>query len=424
MKKYILILAAISMLVVKGYCEDSIGGIQRNNEAVTENSFFKNGRQAFAFGIDFKAVAANSYFNIADLFKETLEVDLPAMSQALPNAGLSVSGAGAANVYLDIYIKSKAEFGFFVKADSYSFANIPKNLIDVVANGNLETDNFSGKITEIGQAFADIGIFYGMKFNSFKFRVSASYFVPVIYMESDMGGYEFANPIDGSVVARGKLKLNIYSHLPIFGNNAPLDIGDILSRGGVDFSFHGSYTFNELANLNFSVINVPIFPARSNKGFSKIYEGDFKAESLIEYFNGLVIPDQKGDFEPQGSYTETDLAYDLPTKNIFRPLKLTFSSDIRPFLNDYLIITPSLGCHFYKPFYVDAGLKIETRFLEVLGAYIGMSREDRVWKNKLGLFLETRIFRLEASVASASTSFTGSFKGTGAEVALKLVFGY
>lgn len=116
MKKYIFMLAAISMLVVNGYCEDSIGGIQRNNEAVTENSFFKNGRQAFAFGIDFKAVAANSYFNIADLFKETLEVDLPAMSQALPNAGLSVSGAGAANVYLDIYIKSKAEFGFFCKS--------------------------------------------------------------------------------------------------------------------------------------------------------------------------------------------------------------------------------------------------------------------------------------------------------------------
>ncbi len=472
MKKYIFILTIISLIFVNAYSEDGINEqtedmlnevrnrngidyfeasaddenpeqddtentepeifVTTENEAEAEEtekppkkSFLENGRQAFAFGIDIKVGVSNSYFKITDLFKNTLEIDLSDMSKTLPKAGLSFYGGAAANIYLDIYIKSKAEFGFFIKAGGYDFSNIPKNLIDFAAKGNLSSNSFNGKITGISQGFADTGIFYGMKFDSFKFRVSTSYFIPILYMESDMGDYEFINdPITGSIVARGKLKLNMYSHLPIFGNNTAFDIGDILSRGGADFNFYGTYTFNELANLNFNIINIPIFPARLNKGLSIIYKGDFKMESLIKYMNNFLTPDQASQIKPPGgSFTETS-AYDLPTKKIFRPLKLAVSSDIRPFLNNYLIITPSIGCHCYKPFYVDAGLKLESRFLKVLGAYIGMSREDRVWKNTAGLFLETRIFRLETAVSAASPSFTGSFKGTGAEATVKLVFGY
>ena len=473
MKKYIFIFSIISLIFVNAYSEDSINEQTENmlneirnrngvdyfspatedeeisqdetektepeiseaaglneEEAKTESSpkepFLKNGRKVFAFGIDIKVGASNSYFKITDLFKNTLEIDLSDMSKSLPKAGLSFCGDAAANIYLDIYIKSKTEFGFFIKAVGYGFSNIPKNLIDFAANGNLSSNSFNGKITGTSQGFADAGIFYGMRFNSFKFRVSTSYFIPIVYMESDMGDYEFINdPMTGSIVARGKLKLNMYSHLPIFGNpNSKFDIGDILSRGGADFNFYGTYTFNELANLNFNIINIPIFPARLNKGLSKIYEGDFRMESLIQYMNNFLTPDQASQIKPpSGSFTETS-AYDLPTKKIFRPLKLAVSSDIRPFLNNYLIITPSLGCHCYKPFYVDAGVKLESRFLKVLGAYIGMSYEDRVWKNTAGLFLETRVFRLETAVSAASLSFTGSFKGTGAEATLKLVFGY
>ena len=473
MKKYIFILTIISLIFVNAYSEDGINEqtedmlnevrsrngidyfeasaddenaeqddtentepeifVTTENEAEAEEtekppkkSFLENGRQAFAFGIDIKAGASNSYFKITDLFKKTLEIDLADMSKTLPKAGLSFYGGAAANIYLDIYIKSKAEFGFFIKAGGYAFSNIPKNLIDFAAKGNLSSNSFNGKITGTSQSFADTGIFYGMKFDSFKFRVSTSYFIPILYMESDMGDYEFINdPITGSIVARGKLKLNMYSHLPIFGNNTAFDIGDILSRGGADFNFYGTYTFNELANLNFNIINIPIFPARLNKGLSIIYEGDFRMESLIQYMNNFLTPDQASQIKPPGgSFTETTLTNNLPTKKIFRPLKLAVSSDIRPFLNNYLIITPSIGCHCYKPFYVDAGLKLESRFLKVLGAYIGMSREDRVWKNQLGLFLETRVFRLETAVSAASPSFTGSFKGTGAEATVKLVFGY
>ena len=337
MKKYIFILTIISLIFVNAHSEDGINEqtedmlnevrnrngidyfeasaddenaeqddtentepeifVTTENEAEAEETekppkkpFLENGRQAFAFGIDIKVGVSNSYFKITDLFKNTLEIDLSDMSKTLPKTGLSFCGGAAANIYLDIYIKSKAEFGFFIKAGGYAFSNIPKNLIDFAAKGNLSSNSFNGKITETSQGFADTGIFYGMKFNSFKFRVSTSYFIPILYMESDMGDYEFINdPVTGSIVARGKLKLNMYSHLPIFGNpNSKFDIGDILSRGGADFNFYGTYTFNELANLNFNIINIPIFPARLNKGLSIIYEGDFRMESLIQYMNNFL----------------------------------------------------------------------------------------------------------------------------------------
>lgn len=472
MKRYIFIFTIISLIFVNVYSEDGINeqteymlneirnrngidyfspvaedeeasqdetepkiseaaAINKNEEAKTEKPpkepFLKNGRKAFAFGIEVSASASNSYLKLIDLFKESLEIDFNKMSQSLPKTGLSTSAMGMAKIYLDIYIKSKAEFGFFSSADAYGFVNIPKNIIDFAAKGNPSGKGFSGKITSSTFAFAETGLFYGMKFGGFKFRVSSSYFVPAFYAESDMGDYEFLNDDkSGKILARGKLNLRMYSQIPFFGNPSDkFDIKNILSKGGFDLSFYGSYTFNNLANLNFKILNIPIFPPELNKGIAKTYSGKFEIPSIVQYMDKFLFPGKAEEIKPpSGSFTETNLAYDLPTKKIFRPLKLAVSSDIRPFFNDYLIITPSIGCHCYKPFYVDAGVKLESRFLKVLGAYIGMSREDRVWKNTAGLFLETRVFRLETAVSAASPSFTGSFKGTGAEATLKLVFGY
>lgn len=395
-----------------------------------KESFFKDGRKGFAFGIEINAGASNSYFKFTDFFKEALEIDLNNMSQTLPKAGYSVSASSNVNLYLDIYIKSKAEFGFFTRAlNGDGFVNIPKEIIDFAAKGNPGGEGLKGSLMGYGRWFADTGIFYGMQFGGFKFRVSASYFVPLIYTESKMGSYKFVNdPVTGQVLANGDLKLSLYSHIPVFGRpntQGGVDIKDILSTGGADLSFYGSYKFNELANLNFHILNIPIFPSRLNKGFSKTFEGNFQMDSLIQYIDKFIIPNTTGEIKPpNGSFVEKDVVYDLPKKNILRGLKLYVSSDIRPFFSDYLIITPSLGCHCFTPFYIDAGLRVESRFLKVLGTYLSFARENRVWKNQFGFFLESRIFRFETAVSSASPSFVGSFKGTGAEATIKLVFGY
>lgn len=389
--------------------------------------FFENGRQFFSLGIETSASASNSYLKLKDLFVNVLEIDFDKMSQTLPKAGLSAAAMGKAKIYLDIYIKSKAEFGFFTSADAHGFVNIPKNITDLAAKGNPSGEGFSGKITSSTFAFVETGLFYGMKLGAFKFRVSSAYFIPLVYIESEMGDYEFINDsTTGRILAKGRLNLSMYSNIPIFGNNKDkFNIKNILSKGGFDFSFDGTYTFNELANLNFKILNIPIFPPDLNKGISKTYSGKFELASIVQYMDEFIFPGKAEDIKPPTTeFTQTELTYNLPPKKIFRPLKLAVSSDIRPLFNDYLIITPSIGCHCYKPFYVDAGLKLESRFLKVLGAYIGMNREDRVWKNKIGFFLETRVFRLETNVASASPSFTGSFKGTGAEATIKIVFGY
>ncbi|UTC65649.1 hypothetical protein E4O00_06100 [Treponema sp. OMZ 788] len=400
--------------------------IEESPPSPPKEPFLKGGRKAFAFGIEAIAGASNSYFKIMDFFKESLEVDLNKISKGLPNSGFSLSPLAKAKIYFDIYINSKAEFGFFTTADVYGFANIPKSIMKFISEGNPSGQGFNGKITSSTFAFADTGIFYGMNLNNFKFRVSPSYFIPAAYVVSDLGDYEFINdPITGKILAKGSVNLKVYSHLPIFGNpNDKLNLKDIFSRGGVDVSFTGTYTFNQLANLNFGIKNIPIVPSELNKGIEKSYQGKFEIESIIKYLDNLIPGNEQNIIPPTTEFTQTELSYDLPAKKIFRPLKLAVSSDIRPFFNDYLIITPSLGCHCYKPFYVDAGVKVESRFLKVLGAYIGMSYEDRVWKNTAGLFLETRIFRLETAVSAASPSFTGSFKGTGAEATIKMVFGY
>lgn len=394
-----------------------------------KQGFLDKGRTGFAFGIDISAGAANSYFTLKDFLfnpKGTVEVDFNKMSKILPSTtGFSLSALSNFKIYFEIYIKSKAEFGLFTTADVYAFGSIPKNLIDLIAKGNKDNDKLlSGKFTAMGSVFAGTGLFYGMTIKSFKFRASGAYFIPVLYVPYDGLDYEFSNGPDGKITVKAGGGLKIYTPLPIFQRNNNFDIPSLFKQGGFDISFEGSYKFKSLANLNFSLTHIPVYPAVMDKGaiakFSTGYEIASAFEYLNAFINGTPMPGMKED--PVEMKISSDGT--IEKRYVLRPIKLNVGADIYPFLNNYLIISPNIGCHCMKPFYVDAGIKLETRLLKVFGFYYSLAREDIIWKNRGGFFFDARLFRFETSVTSSSPSFVGSFKGAGVEVGLGLVFGY
>ena len=378
-----------------------------------KKSFFKDGRTAFAFGIEASGSVANSYLPLLDLFNlSPSAIDFKNLSRSVSKKGLSLAEAGKIKLYLDIYLKQKYEFGFFLGVDTLGFASISKKFIDAAAEAmdrKIPSRTIEENLFAHAFAFADIGAFYGMSIKSLKFRVNASYYAPIFYLDPHLGAYKIdRNSGTGKLSASGDLHINAYT--PLDTRHGAGMISEVLKRGGFDIDFIGSYAFNPYVTLQFSALHIPIVPAFMNKGYSIAYKFDTENPEAA--------------FKPENGFPIKGPSADLPKKAVLRPLKISTGADIYPFANQYLIITPSIGFHCLSPFYVDTGLKLESRFLKVLGVYYAMAREDRIWKNRIGLFLDTRIFRLETFAASAGTTFVSSFRLKGAEAGIKLVFGY
>ena len=392
-----------------------------------KHGFFDMGRTNFALGLDLDAGVSTSYIKIKDIFfnknpDRAIELDFPRMAKILPPSGFSLSGLVNLKLYLDIYIKSNMEFGSFTTVDVYAFGSMPKSLINLIAKGNIDNKFLSGKFTASSSAFAGTGFFYGMTIKDFKFRASGTYFVPLFYVPYESLEYELINDSEGKFRFKGGGELRVYTPLPLFNNNT--STGSIFKNGGFDLSFDGTYKFPPLANLNFGLKHIPLVPARMNRGASFKASAGYEIESLFSYIDSKMNNKKAPEIKKEPFEMKENKDGTLKKITVLRPIKLSVGADIFPFSNRYLIISPSLGLQFLKPFYVDAGLKLETNFLKVLGVYYSFAFEDRLWKNRLGTFVDLRAFRLETSIAAASPSFVGSFRGAGFELGLGFVFGY
>lgn len=389
--------------------------------------FLERGRTAFALGMEVSAAAANPYFSLFDFFSPVLTVDLRKISKATPAEGFSTAAAAKAKLFLDIYIKQKHVFGFYTGTESLALVTVPKKLTDFAANGNSDGSGLTGSLSAQAYAFADMGLFYGAAVKAFKFRAGASYYVPVFYLDPHIGNYELVtDPVTGRLSVNGAVNLNVYTPFTFKEKgNIEKDIKTAFQKGGVDINFEGLYMFNPYVGLNFSLLHIPLLPAYMDRGYSITYSGNYGIKSITDYLNALLAKKPLSEVDPPGgNVSVTGPSTELKKKAVLRPFKISAGLDIYPFANNYLIISPSVGFHCLTPFYVDGGLKLESRFLKVFGLYYSMNREDRIWKNRVGFFIDVRLFRLETYAASAGTTFVSSFKTAGAEAGIKLVFGY
>ncbi len=404
-------------------------GTENSEESAKKASLpSTNKRKSFAMGMNLHAMLSNSYFNINEFFGDgPLVVDLNAMNDKIPKSGYGISILCGLDLFLDIYLKDKYKFGLFLDADAYSLIKIPKSLINFLAEGNADTPRITDEINSTASIFVEQSAFFGMKIKDLSFRVNTSWFVPLIYLDKYIGKYEYVNSSDGKTKLKGELYTRLYSPLPIFGGqNSKFSSKDISKSLGFDIDFIGAYNLPPYARVNFGLLNIPIVPAHLHKGIGITYKGNFELESLVAYMEASIQKDEKAKKEIMTSNLDGEVkkGYNLKRKAIFRPLKLIASADVYPLQNELLIVTPSLAMHCLKPFYVDLGVRVESHFAKVLGAYIDIKREDRIWKHKLGAFVDARAVRFELAAALSSPNFIKSFSGTGAQIDLTVVFGY
>jgi len=370
-------------------------------------------------GLILSGLAANNVIPVSDLFKGALEFDFNTLSQKTAKSGLHVGGMFNADWYFQFTIHETHTVKLSTTVDSSSWLNLPKNLIDFVAKSNasglsnIAGLSLEGTVNATAYVFVDNGIMYRLKKPSYSFSARAAYFVPLAYMPNPEISYELRDAGLNSVV-----KLNgdarIYGHLPLAtAKNEPVNVSQLLKDGGLDLSLAGSYQPADWVNITGAVDYLPLLVVTMDKGIRQHMHVDLNAKDI---FKAGGLPSDPGITKTIGT---------LPAIKIMRPCKIRLGADFKPFKNNYLIISPFAAVPVVnvKPFYMDGGLKLESRFArDVLGVSLATNYINRIWQHELSFFVDSRFatFILAASVASHDFAKTfNSLSGVG----VKLGFG-
>ena len=377
-------------------------------------------------GIMFSGIAATNIFSVTDFFQKELIIDLNKLAKNTIRTGLHGGAAVGFDWFFRFTVQETHTIKLSTTVDVNAWANIPKSLLKLAAEGNPEnakgkdiTGTFNAKIN----AFADTGIMYQLNKPNYDFSARLAYFVPIAYMENPQATYSISPKkneagITGlAVKAKGNMAL--YGHLPALGFGQPLSIPDLFKNGGVDLSLAGSYQLTKWAKLTAGIDHLPLMVVTMDKGIRADFEFEGELNGLLNDTLGSLIPSSsaadssKKSTQPfkQTMKTNGPTAEGLPKKKIMRPGKIRIGADFKPFENNYLILSPFLAFPFINatPYYIDGGLRIESRFAKVLGAYLDSSCVERIWRHELGLLLDSRGFTLTLAASIASHDFTRTF---------------
>ena len=270
---------------------------------------------------------------------------------------------------------------------------------------------------------------YQLKKPDYGFSARLAYFVPIAYMENPQATYRIS-PIKNSagitglsMKAQGTMAL--YGHLPAAGFGKELSILDLFKDGGLDLSIAGSYQPTKWVNITAGIDHLPLMVVTTDNGIRADFEFEGELNGVLDgVLNSFGSSTEKnssadkdsnkkssGPFTQKSNKINGPTAEGLPKKKIMRPGKVRIGADFKPFENNYLILSPFLSFPFINatPYYVDGGLKIESRFAKVLGAYLDTSCVERIWRHELGLLLDSRGFSLLFAASISSHDFTRTF---------------
>ncbi len=354
-------------------------------------------------GLSLSGLAANNLFSLTDFFQDTLVIDLNNMSDKMIRSGMHISMLVDFEHYFQFTIKEAHTVKFSSTVSGNAWGNLSKDFIDFLAEGNGSGD-VEGKGHAVLEVFADMGCGYHLKKKNYGVSARLAYFIPVVYL-TDPTFKTQLSASGGSI----DMAADLYVH-PAFMSNGSIDFAKLLSNGGVDLSLNGNYAPTSWVDVLFGISYLPLFPARMDKG-STVHK---------TMSNNLNIFDQGSGVSSGNSSVGS-----LPEKKVLRPAKIRIGADFRPFSNNYLIVTPFIAAPIVrvKPFYMDGGAKIESRFAkDILGVSYALNYIERVVRHDLDFFVDSRWFTFNIGVSVASQSFTRTFY-TLSGAAVRLGFG-
>ena len=378
-------------------------------------------------GLIISGTVANNMVSALDFFKPELLIDLNRLAKDTIKSGIHVGTIFSIDSFFWFTILEEHTVKFSITANGDVWGNLPKSLLDIAANGNAANANggtIEGTLNAKVNAFADIGIMYQLAKPRYGFSARLAYFAPAAYMENPEGKYSLSphstnGTVDGITLKAGGTA-DIYGSLADYLANGNFSIVDILKNGGLDLSLTGMFRPTNWVAVTGGVDYLPLMPVVTTKGMRASFNYEGSVTNLLD-----SIGSGASSFFNQ-TMTQ-DFSAALPQKKIMRPLKISIGADFKPFKNDYLILSPFLTFPVLnaKPYYVDGGLKIESRFAKVLGVYLDIRCIERMWRHELCLFIDSRWFTFNLAASVASQDFKRTFttlSGLGVKLGIGIGF--
>jgi hypothetical protein len=368
-------------------------------------------------GVDANASFANSYLTIDDVFQDTLVFDFNSMVDDLWD-GLGILLDARARAFFNVNLGVNWGFGLFAGVDSVGQFKLPGSLMELLSQGNRLNKTYSDKFGLGAAVFAEAGVWGSANVRRIQFTVQPAFYVPLVYLDRPVAKYSLVTRADGSIEASGKFSADIYTPMPIPSSmgNLNLEVGNLLSKGGIDLTLRAEYPLLRNLSIGAALIHIPVYPAQVNDyyttsgtfGFSADLEIDKDQNTILDIING------DGDFL---EYEINDPETGKRDKVIFRPFKISFDADYRPFTTRLFSLRPALAMVFNRvydtPIYIDFGVTARLNLWRILTLDAGTRLEDLVWKQRLALALNLRVVEFDVGINFQSQQFLKSFQGAG-----------
>ena len=374
----------------------------------------KTKRRPFSLhtGLVIAATGANNLISALDFFKPELVIDLNKIADSMMKSGMHVGALLDFDTFFRFTVLEEHTVKFSITANADVWGNLPKSLFELLAKGNEANafgETIKGTINAKANVFADMGVMYQLSKPRYSFSARLAYFAPIAYMENPDAKYSLAphitnGTVDG-IIMKAEGTANVYGAVPdYFTSGRKPSIVDILKNGGLDLSLTGMYSPANWVAITGGVNYLPLMPVVTTKGVHASFASEVSMTNLLGKING------GSPSFPTPTVTR-DFSSTLPQKKIMRPLKISIGADFKPFKNNYLILSPFLAFPVLnaKPYYVDGGLKIESRFAKVLGVYLDTRYIERIWRHELCFFLDSRWFTFNLAASVASQDFKRTF---------------
>jgi hypothetical protein len=371
-------------------------------------------------GFDASGSFANSYLRTGDVFREKIVIDVSKMADDLWN-GLGVFLDARAETFLNFNLGAVWGFGVFAGTNALGQFKIPQSMVELLAEGNDPNKTYSDKLGLGGAVFFETGFWASAKIRRIKFTVRPAYFLPLAYLSNPRVHYNLAVKDNGSIAVSGEYSIDMYTALSpesvdVLENSGGIgdfgaladtvNIADMLGKGGADLVLRAETPVSHNLLIGVTLGHIPLAPARLSDRYS--LSGGFEINKTIEDIlnNDFDIPE-----------IERTSEYGSDEKAVFRPFKIGVDAVYRPFNIRLVTLRPEMALVFNSiydtPVYLDFGINAELNLADIFTISAGTHFEDLVWKERVGLTLNFRVFELVVGVTTQSQQFLRSFQGAG-----------
>jgi hypothetical protein len=285
--------------------------------------------------------------------------------------------------------------------------------------------------------FADVGIPVSFHVRDFKIKIRPAVYVPLLYAEpsvtySGQGMTHFTVNYDMHVYSPFYMDGVLDGDMDIMMQDMQDNYWNVLKNNlGYDFALSVEYPLNRKLDIGVDIVNIPVPFATAKLNHFLQMQGvaifDTDNIDINEIIENKGIPDDFWDRVVSYTNHET-VGYNSNGKKIYRPFKMLFYANYRPFDSRRISLIPSLGFSYNRlytrPAAVEGGLIARFDFANIFIAALGVNYNDRKWKNSIDFALNFRALEIDLGLVFQSQSFIKSWQGAGMGVNFGLKLGF